>query len=362
MIFQKDIISAELVLESGERFKGYFFGSEKPVSGEVVFNTGMVGYPETMTDPSYTGQILAFTFPLIGNYGIPDSESLFDNKNFESDKVWVSGLIVSEFADNFEHWNALNSLSDWMKENNVPGIYGVDTRRLTKLLREKGTVLGKIIIGENEPELYDPNSDDLISKVCRKTISKYGGGKRKVLLFDTGCKNNIINELTNRDTEVTIIPWYEDFNGEEFDGIVLSNGPGNPEMYGQFVNKVKPLIFSKPVLGICLGHQMISLAAGAETFKLKYGHRSQNQPVIDNLTGKCYVTSQNHGYAVKTDTLPDGWEPRFTNLNDDTNEGLRHKELPVISVQFHPEAAPGPVDTSYIFDEFIERIDERKSK
>ncbi len=350
---------AKLTLKDGSVFEGKIFGSNRAVAGEVVFNTGMVGYPETLTDPSYCGQILVLTYPLIGNYGVPeyDKKNLISNL-FESDKVQITGLVVSERSELYSHWNGDKSLSEWLAEHNVPGIYGIDTRKLTRQLREHGTMLGKI-----EPEgcddvpFYNPDEDDLMSRVSVKKVERIGNGRKKVLLIDCGCKNSIIKNIMRDDVTVIRAPYDYDFEREEFDGILISNGPGNPAVYQQLVNKVSRLLELKvPTLGICMGHQIISLAAGAKTYKLKYGHRSQNQPVKEVRGTRCFVTSQNHSFAVDNDTLPEGWLPWFENLNDGTCEGLKHRWLPFRTVQFHPEAAPGPVDTSFIFEEFLSEI------
>lgn len=351
-------ITGKLQLQDGTVFYGNVFGFPKSTAGEVVFNTGMVGYPETFTDPSYSGQILTMTYPLIGNYGIPALEkdkSPFHN--FESDKAQLQALIVSEVSEDYSHWNSEESLSQWLYENEIPALSGIDTRKLTKLLRESGTMLGKIIIDDKDVDYYDPDKDDLISKVTIKDVQRIGKGDKKVLLFDCGCKNSIAKSVAERNVEVIRVPWNYDIEDLEFDAVLFSNGPGNPDMYGELVNKAKKIFdLKKPTLGICLGHQIIALAAGLKTEKLKYGHRSQNQPVKDTKSNQCYITSQNHGFHVVTDELPEGWDTWFENLNDGTNEGLRHKSLPFMSVQFHPEAAPGPVDTAYIFDEFIRMI------
>ncbi len=349
---------AKLILKDGSVFEGTLFGNHKSVAGEVVFNTGMVGYPETLTDPSYRGQILVMTYPLVGNYGIPELK-LYDDlpSNFESDRIQIQGLIVSEHSDSFSHWNAIQSLSAWLKKYQIPGIYGIDTRRLTKILREHGTMLGKIVTGNERIDYYDPDYDNLISKVTIKKKEIYGKGNIKIMLIDCGCKKSILTNLLNRDVIVTRVPYDFNFDGETFDGVVISNGPGNPAVYKDLVESTKKLLKRQvPVLGICMGHQILSLSAGAKTYKLKYGHRSQNQPVKEVDSNKCYVTSQNHSFAVDTKTLPRGWEPWFENLNDYSNEGVRHEKLPFRSVQFHPEAAPGPVDTSFIFDEFLNDI------
>lgn len=354
----KKTSTARLILKDGTTFEGKLFGFPKSVAGEVVFNTGMVGYPETLTDPSYKGQILTATYPLVGNYGVPPLNEDDDLPlNFESEKIQIEGLIVSENAVNFSHWNAVQSLSDWLKKFEVPGLYGMDTRRLTKILREHGTMLGKIEVDNQRVDFYDPDLDNLFDKVAIKHVERYGEGDKKILLVDCGCKKNIISELLQRKVQVIRVPWDYDFSKEDFDGVVLSNGPGNPIIYKQLVEQTKKLLKQQaPVLGICMGHQILALAAGAKTYKLKYGHRSQNQPVKETGGNKCYVTSQNHSFAVNTKTLPRGWNSWFENLNDGSNEGIRHSKLPFRSVQFHPEAAPGPVDTSFIFDEFLRDI------
>lgn len=350
--------TARLILESGEEFHGTSFGYSQSVAGEVVFNTGMVGYPETFTDPSYYGQILVMTYPLLGNYGVASFRN--ENgitQNFESHKAQLTALIVSEHSNDFSHWSGSHTLFNWLKENKVPALAGINTRRLTKLLREHGTMLGKIIIGDKDIEYYDPDKDDLISKVTVKEPVTLGSGDKRVLLVDCGCKNSIAKNLIARGVEILRVPWHHDFTKEEYDGVVLSNGPGDPAQYTELVKKVKSLLKdNKPVLGICLGHQMLSCAAGAKTEKLKYGHRSQNQPVKEEGTNNCFVTSQNHGFSVVTESIPKGWKPWFVNLNDGTNEGIIHGSKPFFSVQFHPEAMPGPVDTSYIFDKFIKLL------
>lgn len=351
-------VTAKLVLKGGDVFEGTLFGYHKSTAGEVVFNTGMVGYPETLTDPSYKGQILVMTYPLIGNYGIPPYSSSEEIPiNFESDRIQIEALIVSEQSDSFSHWNAVQGLSDWLKKYHVPGLYGIDTRRLTKILREHGTMLGKIIIGKERIDYYDPDTDNLISKVTTGRREQFGSGSKKIMLVDCGCKKSILTNLLQRDVTVVRVPYDHDFENEIFDGVVISNGPGNPVVYKQLVASTQKLLKRQvPILGICMGHQILSLAAGAKTYKLKYGHRSQNQPVKEVDSNKCYVTSQNHSFAVDTKTLPRGWEPWFENLNDYSNEGVCHEKLPFRSVQFHPEATPGPVDTSFIFDQFLKDV------
>jgi carbamoyl-phosphate synthase small subunit len=323
----------------------------------------MNGYPESLTDPSYKGQILVATFPLIGNYGVP--EVRIRNRMpefFESRKVQITGLVISDYSFSYSHWNAAKSLSDWLKENEVPGMFGIDTRRLTKIIREKGAMLGKIIIGDDLP-FYDPNRDNLVDQVSVREAMTYGRGRHKILLVDCGTKNNIIRCLLKRDATVHRVPW--DYPAElgGYDGIVFSNGPGDPKMCDATIASAKKLIEENiPVFGICLGSQIMALASGADTYKLKYGHRSHNQPVIMNETNHCYITSQNHGYAIETDTLPTNWEPWFENLNDKTCEGIRHASNPHFAVQFHPEASAGPVDTEFLFDYFMEKVREYERK
>jgi len=343
-----------LVLEDNTTFEGKLFGYPKSMAGEVVFNTGMVGYPESLTDPSYYGQILIFTYPLIGNYGVSDKYSY---KLLESKHIQINGLILYHLSYSYSHWKAEKSLSPWLYENKIPGITNIDTRALTQLLREKGTMLGKIIVDNDEPKSYDPNKCDLVKKVSVTETEIFGNGKKKILLFDCGCKNSIIKNLVERGYQVKKVNWNYKYSDEKIDGVVFSSGPGDPKKYLYMIEKINCFLSKKiPLLGICLGHQLIALAVGSKTFKLQYGHRSQNQPVIDKLTNHCYITSQNHGFVVDSKTIPNDWINRFENLNDGTNEGLMHKKLPIITTQFHPEASPGPIDTSFIFDEFDKMI------
>lgn len=353
----------KLILEDGKEFIGNSFGSETSVSGEVVFNTSMSGYPENLTDPSYRGQILVLTYPLIGNYGVP-SESSTNNilDYFESEKIQITSLIVSDYSENYSHWNAVKSLGDWLKENKIPAISGIDTRMLTKHIREHGTMLGKIVFNE-DVELIDPNKQNLTSMVSIKEKTIYGNGSRKVLLVDCGVKNNIIRNFLKRDTTVIRVPFDYDFTEEEYDGIFLSNGPGDPKMCQETIKNVSKILDKEtPIFGICLGNQILALASGADTYKLKYGHRSHNQPVLLKSTNKCYITSQNHGFAIDDKTIGEDWETLFINLNDGTNEGLKHKHKPFFSCQFHPEASSGPVDTEFLFDDFLKLVDEYKNK
>lgn len=348
----------ELVLEDGKKFTGHSFGFKKSVSGEVVFNTAMTGYPESLTDPSYSGQLLVLTYPLIGNYGVP--ENIFEHnisKFFESEKLQISGLVISDYSYYYSHWNSKKSLSNWLKESKIPGIYGVDTRAITKYIREKGSMPGKIIYNNTDVKLFDPNKENIIQKLTTPEVKNYGNGQHKIILVDCGVKNNIIRCFLKRNVSIKRVPYDYDFTNEDYDALFLSNGPGDPKNVGVLINNVKKAIEKgKPIMGICLGCQILALAAGADTYKLKFGHRSHNQPVIDVDTKKCFVTSQNHGFAIDSESLPDNWKVLFKNVNDNTCEGIMHKSKPFFAVQFHPEAAGGPTDTDYLFDLFIERI------
>lgn len=359
--------TACLILEDGTTFEGYSFGAQTPTTGEVVFNTAMTGYPESLTDPSYSGQILVLTFPLIGNYGVPSDEK--DEygllRFFESEKIHIQGLIVSDYSFEYSHWNAVKSLAEWLKEQNIPAIYGVDTRQITKIIREHGVMLGKIAI-EGQPvpaEFIDPNTENLVAKTSCTEVITYGTGEHKVVLVDCGCKYNIIRCLLKRGATVIRVPWNYDFTRIDYDGVMLSNGPGDPSLCGATVENIrKAFVLEKPIFGICMGNQLTSVAAGASTYKLKYGHRSHNQPALEVGTSRAVITSQNHGFAVDPSNLEPGWVPYFINLNDDTIEGIRHTSKPFCTVQFHPEATSGPVDTEYLFDNFISNIVESKRK
>lgn len=359
-----DFKKIKLILEDGTEFEGKSFGYETSVAGEVVFNTAMTGYPESLTDPSYAGQILVSTFPLIGNYGVPSNEKDANGVPlyYESDKIHIAGLVISDYSFEYSHWNAEKSLSQWLKENKVPGIFDIDTRALTKVLREKGAMLGKIEV-ENGPvvEFHDPNKDNLVDMVSVKEKMTFGNGKNNIVLVDTGAKYNILRCLLKRDTKVTVVPWNYDFTNDDYDGVMLSNGPGDPQMCQETIEIIrKALKIGKPIFGICLGNQLLGLASGAKTFKLKYGHRAHNHPVIKNGTTECYITSQNHGFAIDTDSLSSDWEASYININDGTNEGIRHKSKPFFSTQFHPEACSGPTDTDKLFDEFIDLVVKNK--
>jgi carbamoyl-phosphate synthase small subunit len=350
---------AALILEDGTIFRGKSFGYEGPTSGEVVFNTAMTGYPESLTDPSYEGQILVTTFPLQGNYGVP-AEELQNNhlsQNYEGDHIHCRALVVQDYSFHNSHWQSKRSLAEWLTEEKIPGIYDIDTRALTKHLREKGSMLGKIVIGDTDPETvewYDPNLENLVGKTSAPEVLTYGDGDKTVVLVDCGVKHNIIRCLTKRGVKVVRVPWDYDFTTIDYDGVFISNGPGNPDLAGATVENIKKAIaIGKPICGICMGNQLLAKAAGAKTYKLKYGHRSHNQPVRRAGTNQCFVTSQNHGFAVDSSTLPQDWEPLFINMNDGTNEGIRHKTMPFFSAQFHPEASSGPRDTEFLFDEFV---------
>jgi carbamoyl-phosphate synthase small subunit len=353
-----ETVNVKLVLEDGTEFEGKSFGYKRSVAGEVVFYTGMTGYPESLTDPSYAGQILVPTFPMIGNYGVPD-DSYQDGlpRFFESEKIQASGIVVCDYSHEYSHWNAQRSLSGWLVSSGVPGIYGIDTRALTRILRVKGSMLGKIEFSDEPVSFYDPNQENLVARVSCTGKTVYGNGKYRILLIDCGVKAHIIRCLVQRDATVIRVPWDYDFSGEEYDGLFISNGPGDPAMCGITVGHIRNVLDQdKPIMGICLGNQLLARAAGASTYKLKFGHRGHNQPVLLSGTDRCFITSQNHGYAVSQDSLPEGWEPFFVNVNDGTNEGIRHSTKPFFSSQFHPEASSGPVDTEFLFDEFMDKI------
>lgn len=353
-----------LRLEDGTEFHGTSFGYEKPVAGEVVFNTAMMGYPESLTDPSYAGQLMTLTFPLVGNYGVPPFT--FEENGLptfmESEKIHVRAIIVSDYSREFSHWNGVETLADWLKREQVPGITGIDTRQLTKVLREHGVMMGKILFDDMPDEV--PEADyagvNFVNQVsCREVIKYNEGADKKVVLVDCGVKANILRCLIRRGVEVIRVPWNYDFNELEFDGLFLANGPGDPETCEVTVQNIRRFLANpvvRPCMGICMGNQLLSKAAGARIYKLKYGHRSHNQPVRKVGTETCFITSQNHGYAVDSSSLPADWEPMFVNMNDGSNEGVRHKKNPWFSAQFHPEACSGPVDTEYMFDDFVKLL------
>ena len=343
----------KLIFKDGTQFEGLSFGYEETTAGEVVFGTGMVGYPEAITDPSFSGQILVMTYPIIGNYGVPDK------KFWESDRVHIAGLIVSTYIDTPSHWQSNMTLSQWLKNEKVPALEIKDTRLLTQYLRDNGSQLGKIIFDKDIP-FYDPNAENLVAKILPVGVQNFEPlkkGKKTVLLIDCGAKRNMHRCLVNRGVTVITAPWdFDPFtNNLDFDALIISNGPGNPKTVDKTITTIKKALDLKiPTLGVCLGNQLLALAAGGNTYKLKFGHRSQNQPVIDTKTKRCYITSQNHGYAVGD--LPKEFSPWFINANDGSNEGIIHDRLPFMSTQFHPEANPGPVDTEWIFDYFLEKL------
>jgi len=357
-------IPVKLSLEDGTVYRGKSFGKLIPSAGEVVFNTAMTGYPESLTDPSYSGQVLCLTYPLIGNYGAPGKDEKDELYVFrESSSIHIKGLVVSDYSFEYSHWRAAESLHQWLKSNDIPGIYGIDTRALTKRLREKGSMLGKIEPEGTETSFYDPNSENLVKNVSIKEPVVYGSGRYRIALIDCGVKYNIIRSLLRRDTTVIRLPWDYDYHSGQYDGLFISNGPGDPKSCREtIINISGSLQKDIPVFGICLGNQLMALAAGADTYKLKYGHRSHNQPVLEAGTNRAYITSQNHGFAVDNESLDNNWEPLFLNVNDKTNEGMRHKEKPFFSTQFHPEASGGPTDTDFLFDVFIDNIKKHKKE
>ena len=362
---------AKLVLGNGRVLEGWSFGYDGPATGEVVFSTSMVGYPESLTDPSFEGQILCVSYPLVGNYGIPDMATGPDGLvlRAESERIHVRGLVIADYSENYSHWDAVESLGDWLKREKVPGISGVDTRALTRMIREEGVMPGRIVMDGDfstppsaSLEMTNPchseeafgRRENLVSAVSCKEVLHYGKGSKRVVLVDCGVKHNILRCLVSRGIEVVRVPWDYDFTEMDCNGLFLSNGPGDPSVCTATIEHLrKALKGDRPVFGVCLGSQLMALAAGAKTFKLPYGHRSHNQPVRIVGTDRCFITSQNHGYAVDPTTLPAGWEPYFVNLNDGTNEGVRHLTKPFFATQFHPEASGGPVDTEFLFDDFI---------
>ncbi|MCD7714805.1 MAG: glutamine-hydrolyzing carbamoyl-phosphate synthase small subunit [Prevotella sp.] len=359
-----------LELSDGTQFRGKSFGWDAPVAGEVVFNTAMTGYPESLTDPSYAGQLMVLTYPLVGNYGVPDFS--FDSQGLpvfmESDKIYASAIIVSDYSERYSHWNAKESLADWLQREHVPGITGIDTRQLTKVLRSHGVMQGKILF-DDAPEDIPETQYEGVNFVAQVSVkepvtyqptAKCGSGKApRVVLIDCGVKANIIRCLLRRGVEVVRVPWDYDISTLDFDALFLANGPGDPDMCVETVQNIRSFLATEPVrpcMGICMGNQLLSKAAGAKIYKMKYGHRSHNQPVRLVGTDTCFVTSQNHGYAVDTSSLGEDWEELFVNMNDGSNEGIRHKKNPWFSAQFHPEACSGPVDTEFLFDKFVELI------
>ncbi len=348
-------VQGSLLLEDGTMFEGTSFGYERASAGEVVFSTGMVGYPESLTDPSFAGQILTLTYPIIGNYGIPDRSM------WEDDKIHVSGLIISNYIDTPSHVQSTMNLGTWLREEKIPALEIKDTRLLTKHIRTHGTMLGKIVFDEYIP-FYDPYSDNLVAQISTEEVLEEGSGDTTIVMIDCGAKHNLVRSLLARNVRVLTVPWDYDLFSQahrlHFDGIIISSGPGNPKMVHKTIQTIRTALeYQVPTLGICLGHQLLALAAGGDTYKLKFGHRSQNQPCLQHETRRCYITTQNHGFAVSE--LPTDFSPWFVNANDGSNEGMKHTRYPFLSVQFHPEAAPGPEDTKWVFDYFLERIGRR---
>ncbi len=353
-------MAGKLILKNGQEFEGENFGALNSIAGEVVFSTGMMGYPESLTDPSFKGQILVLTFPLVGNYGIPDK------KFWESGKIQASGLIVSDYIDTPYHFQSKQTLGQWLKSENIPALVIKDTRLLTQIIRNEGSMLGKI---ENNKKIdfYNPDEENLVAQVSTNKVQVQiiNSKAKNVILIDCGAKKNIERALLKRGVNVITVPWDFDFTSDsnfkhKIDAVIISNGPGDPTKANESIKNVRKILIETklPILGICLGNQILTLAAGGETDKLKYGHRSQNQPCIMLEKGKntkrCFITTQNHGFEVSV--VPEGFYPWFINANDNSNEGIIHKTRPIMSVQFHPEATPGPEDTEWIFDYFLEKI------
>lgn len=348
-----------LTLEDGTTFKGKSFGSQNACAGEVVFSTAMTGYPESLTDPSHSGQILVTTYPILGNYGVPPTDSNENLSNMlNSEHIHCKAIICQNYSDIYSHWQAQESLSEWLTKENVVGIYDIDTRALTKKLRDSGSMLGKITFdSSDEIDFQDPNKENLVEKISCDKVIEYGKGEKTVVLVDCGVMHSTIRYFINRNVKVIRVPYNYDFSNINYDGIFISNGPGNPECVAEAIGNIrKALSEDKPILGVGLGHQLLAIAAGAKTYKLKYGHRGHNQPVRLVGTNKCYITSQNHGYAVDDKTLPSDWDILFVNMNDNTNAGIKHKTKPFTSVQFYPEPYSGERETEFIYDKFLNEI------
>lgn len=364
-------LAGRLVLEDGSEFIGWSFGKARSQAGEVVFTTGMTGYPQSLTDPSYRGQILVATYPLIGNYGVPldrQGNMLLDEWgipiHFESRGIQAAGFVVADLCEEPSHFASGATLSQWLEKQGVPGIYGIDTRALTERLREHGVMRGKILV-ENcrDVTLESGDIDHPVAEVSPKDVQRYtprtagDASVPRIALLDCGVKANMLRVLLDRGVEVIRLPWNHDLSGIDYDGLFLSNGPGDPKACGKTIATIRNAMDNtKPIFGICLGNQLMALAAGADTYKLPYGHRGQNQPCIETGTERCYITSQNHGYAVREDTLPRHWKSWFINANDGTVEGIRSERGPFRAVQFHPEGCPGPRDTEFLIDRFLQDV------
>ncbi|XP_064019992.1 carbamoyl-phosphate synthase [ammonia], mitochondrial [Pogoniulus pusillus] len=359
--------TANLVLEDGTKMKGYSFGHPSSTAGEVIFNTGLSGYTQTLTDPSYKGQILALANPIVGNGGVPDTAALDEmglRRFLESDGIKVSGLLVLDYSNEYSHWLAVQSLGEWLQEEQVPALYGIDTRMLSKLICGKGTLLGKIEFEGQPVEFADPNKQNLIAEVSTKEVKVYGRGNPiKVIAVDCGLKHNVIRLLVKRGAEVHLVPWDHDFTSVDYDGLIISGGPGDPMTAQELIWNVRKVLESnrpEPLFGISMGHLITGIAAGATSYKMQMANRSQNQPVLNTVNGQAVITAQNHGYAIDSSTLPPGWKPLFVNANDQTNEGIMHETKPIFTAQFYPDANPGPRDTEFLFDSFISLVKRRK--
>uniref|UniRef100_A0A8C5INY5 Carbamoyl phosphate synthase arginine-specific large chain n=1 Tax=Junco hyemalis TaxID=40217 RepID=A0A8C5INY5_JUNHY len=343
--------------------KGYSFGYPCSTAGEVVFNTGLSGYTEALTDPSYKGQILTLANPIAGNGGVPDTAALDEmglRRFLESDGIKVSGLLVQDYSNEYSHWQATRSLGEWLQEEKVPALYGIDTRMLSKLIRDKGTLLGKIEFEGQPVEFVDPNKQNLIAEVSTKEVKIYGRGNPiKVVAVDCGLKHNVIRLLVKRGAEVHLVPWDHDFTGMDYDGLIISGGPGDPMKAQEVIQNVRKVLESnrpEPLFGISMGHLITGIAAGATSYKMQMANRGQNQPVLNAVSGQAVITAQNHGYAIDGSSLPPGWKPLFVNANDQTNEGIMHESRSIFTVQFYPDANPGPRDTEFLFDSFISLV------
>ncbi|KAJ2559679.1 Multifunctional pyrimidine synthesis protein CAD [Coemansia sp. RSA 1933] len=359
-------LTAHLQLHTGETFTGGSFGAATSAVGETVFTTSLVGYPESMTDPSYRGQLLVFTQPLIGNYGVPrrtrDEFGLL--KHFESENIQCSGVVVSDYAAKYSHWNAVESLSEWCEREGVPAITGVDTRALVHILRGQGSTLGSLSVGAQPADRIswtDPNAENLVAQASTPSVRVFNpDGDVHVALIDCGVKNNIIRCLCEQGARVSLVPWNHDISGSlvDYDGIFISNGPGSPTKCTETIAQLRHAfaVYQRPIFGICMGNQLMGLAAGLNAYKLRFGNRGHNQPAVDLTTRKCVITSQNHGYALDDSSMPAGWDRYYVNANDGSNEGIRHVEKPFSSVQFHPEAKGGPLDTAYLFADFVDSV------